>query len=251
MKKIEIKLDQVVKLLSFGDFPNKFELLNGYENLKKLFNSSFLQGSLPEIIRELRANLFYRQFKLDADPQFLKALVKKVDDFEIIDQLLKSSEIHYSEQEERVLDQRHYILFSLSLLEQDLKEARVPNEEGQLELDDVFKHYFEDLEKLKKIFSVETISIENINYFFESDLFDFISRASDCFDVKLVDLYRVLLEGTEINTKQDFIKHKNLLIKKASCARRNQEQLDYLSFSSILGTEIVAWAKTEKELRTI
>ncbi len=237
MKKVEIKLDQVVKLLSFANFPNKQELLNGYETLKKLFNSSFPQEALQEIIRGLRANPFYRQFKLDADPYFLKALINKVNDFEIIEQLLKSSEIHYSEQEEMVLEQRLNILISLSLLDQDLKEAKVPVREGQIELDRVFEVYFGDLEKLKQIFLAETISIENINWFFKSNLFDFISRTSDCFDVKLTNLYEVLLEGTEINTKQDFIEHKNILIEKASYARRNEDQFDYLSFSSILGTE--------------
>ncbi len=101
MKKLEIKLDIVVKILAFGDFPNKQALLDGHGKLKTLFKSSFSQESLPKIIRELKANAFYRQFKLDADPQFLKALVKKVTDFKVIEELLKFSEINYSQQEKR------------------------------------------------------------------------------------------------------------------------------------------------------
>lgn len=230
MKKLEIKLDIVVKILAFGDFPNKQELLDGHGDLKKLFNSSFSQESLLEIIRELKANAFYRQFKLDADPQFLKALVKKVTDFKLIEELLKFSEINYSQQEKMVLKQRRNILISLSLLEQDLKEDKVPDEEGQLELeDDFYEVYFEDLEKLKTILASESIFIKNINWFFESDLFEFISGASDCFDVELVDLYKMLLEGTEIKSIDDFIQHKQLLER-----AQKESSLDYNEFYAVL-----------------
>jgi hypothetical protein len=230
MKKLEIKLDQVVKLLLFGNFPNKQELLNGYENLKKLFNSPFPQEFFLEIISELRANPFYRQFKLDADPCFLKALVNKVNRFEIIEQLLQSSEINYSQQEEMVLEQRLNILISLSFLEQDLKEAKDSEEEGQLCLDDFFEVYFEELDKLKTILSSESISIKNIDWFFESDLFQFISGASDCFDVELVDLYKILLEDTEIKTKKDFISHKQIL----ENAKKEIRSFDYEAFYAVL-----------------
>jgi hypothetical protein len=236
MKNIINKLNQVVKLLSFGDFSNRQELLNAYESLKKIFNSPFSSESFPEIMRELKINLFYRQFKLDADPQFLKELVKKLADFTIIEAFLESPEIILSEQEKTILEQRRYTLVSLALLEQDLKEATIPNKEDQRDPDDFFDVYFEDLEKLKEIFSSESISIENINWFFESDLFELISGASDCFDVELTNLYEILLENTEIKTKKDFIAHKQLLEKS-----QKEKYLDYKEFYAIL-------SKTKKQL---
>lgn len=228
MKKIEFKLDQIIKLLSDKYFLNKQELLDGYENLKKLLTSSFPQEFLPKIIKELKANPFYQQFKLDADPQFLNAIVTKVTDFKIIEELLSSSEINYSQQETIVLEQRLNILISLSLLEQDLKEIKEIIDSEEDEEDDFFV-YFENLEKLKTILSSESVSIENIDWFFESDLFEFISGTSDCFDVKLVDLYKILLEYTEIKTSEDFIEHKELL-KKA----RKENPFDYNKFYAVL-----------------
>lgn len=229
MKKLEIKLDQIVKLPEFADFTNKQKLLNGYINLKKLFNSPFSQESLPKILKELRTNPFYRQCKLNTDPQVLKALVNKVNDFKIIEQLLKSTEIYYSQQEKMVLEERLNILFLLFLLERDLKRAKVLDEQGQLKLDVVFEVYFEDLEKLKKIFSSETIFFKNINWFFKSDLFKFISDASSYFTIKLVEFYKTLLEDTEIKTKKDFFEHKQLLEN-----AKKIESFDYKSFYAVL-----------------
>ncbi|MEN9447625.1 MAG: hypothetical protein RJA25_915 [Bacteroidota bacterium] len=225
MKKLEIKLDNVVKKLAFEDFPNKQELLDGHGDLKKLFNSSFSQESLLEIIRELKANAFYRQFKLDADPQFLKALVKKVTDFKVIEELLKFSEINYSQQEKRVLRQRRNILISLIFLEKNFhQEAKHFN-------DDFIEVYFEELEQLKKIFTTESISIKDIDWFFQSDLFQFVSKNPEFLDVELADLFKMLLEETEIKTIEDFIKHKQLLEK-----AQEENLIDYKKFYAVLSS---------------
>ena len=98
MTDIMIRLDEVLKLLSFGDFPNKQELFKAFENLKKIFNYPVSSESFPEIISALKSNLFYRQFELDGDPEFLKALVNKIHNFEVIEKiLLAPSKINYSQ----------------------------------------------------------------------------------------------------------------------------------------------------------
>lgn len=89
-------------MLSHGDFINHKESRNGFETLKKLFNASFSQEFLLENITKLKTNPFYRQLKLDSDSFYIKELINKVNDVEIIELLLKSSEINYSQQEELV-----------------------------------------------------------------------------------------------------------------------------------------------------
>ncbi len=242
MKKVMIKLNQVVKLLSFGDFPNKQELLQAFEDLKKIFNSPISPKLFQKIIKELKDNPFYRQFKLYADPIFLTALARKIDNFEIIEMVL--SEINYFPAEEMALKQRRNILISLALMEQDLQESKIPNQEGQY--DDFYDIYFDDLGKLNEIFSADSISIENIKWFFESDLFEFISGASDCFDVNLSDLYEMLLENTEIKTKKDFIAHKQLLEK-----AQKENYLDYKEFYAILSATKKQLAESLRNSPTI
>ncbi|TLY47754.1 MAG: hypothetical protein E6K54_05050 [Gammaproteobacteria bacterium] len=220
MKKVILKLDQVVKLLSYADFSNRKELLNGFETLKKLFNASLSQEFLLENITKLKTNPFYRQFKLDGDPCYMKELVRKVNDIEIIERLLKSIEIKYSQQEEWVIKQHLNNLISLSILKQDLNRGRK---------DEFFEVYLEDFEKLKKIISSELISFNDIQWFFDSDLFEFISSTSDCCDKELIDLYKTFLENTEIKTRKDFTKHDQLLK-----TTQNEKHINYKEYYDIL-----------------
>jgi len=144
----------------------------------------------------------------------LKALVNKIHNFEVIEKiLLAPSKINYSQTEEIVLKQRRNMLFSLALVEKDLKELGISGNENQPDLDDFFEVYFDNLEELKKMTSSKSISIDNIDWFLRSDLFELVLENSDYFDVKLTDLYEILLENTEIKTKKDFITHKQLLEK--------------------------------------
>ena len=87
MKKAEIKLDKIVNSLSLDTFSNNEALFNDYIKLKELLNSSVSPELLAEIIRQLKANLFYQEFKLNADSLFLKTLINKVTDFKIIEDL--------------------------------------------------------------------------------------------------------------------------------------------------------------------
>lgn len=244
MKNVITKLNHVVKLLSFGDFPNKQELSRAFEDLKKIYNFPISSELFPEIIKKLKDNPFYCQFKLYDDPLFLTALARKIDSFEIIKMILSSSEINYSPAEEVALKQRRNILISLALMEQDLQENKILNHEGQY--DDFYDIYFDDLGRLNEIFSADSISIENIKWFFESDLFEFVSGASDCFDVNLSDLYEMLLENTEIKTKKDFIAHKQLLEKALK-----ENYLDYKEFYAILSTTKKQLAESLQNSSTI
>lgn len=227
MKSVMMKLNHVVKLLSFGDFPKQQELFQEFESLKKIFNSPVSSELFPEIIKKLKNNLFYRQFKLYDDSLFLTVLARKIQNFKVMELILLSSEINYSLAEEMALKQRRNILLSLALLEQDLQENKVPNQEDHY--DDVYDIYFDDLGKLNEIFTADSIFIENIKWFFESDLFEFISGSPDSFDVKLTDLYGMLLENTKIKTSEDFIAHEQLLEE-----AQKKNYLDYKKFYAIL-----------------
>ena len=226
---IETKLSNLVKLLSLSNLPNQQKLLEGYENLKKLLSYS---QPLPHSVITLKTNPFYRQFKLDTDPQFLKVLINRAEDIPIIENLLKL-EINYSIYEEYALKQRLNTLIILSILEDDLEEA-AEYDESQNADEEEFEVYFEDLKELKAIFFAEKITPKNIEWFLHSDLFDFISNAADCFDASLIDIYQALLDSAEIKTKKNFIEHKTILIEKANKAIKDQEPFDIKGFLSVL-----------------
>jgi hypothetical protein len=230
---MEIKFKQILELLSFGNFPNNEELLQSYEALRKLLSISFSTESCLEIIKAVKNNQCYRQFKLETDPQFFKAIVSKVDKISMIEKLLELSlEINYSTPEKKVLHQQLNILILLSILDSDLKREAVfdEEEEDMDDQNDFFEVYFEEFKQLKETFFSERITPENIQWFLHSDLFEFISRAADCFDVDLEDLYQCMLENAYISTKKDFICHKQIL----ENARKEIYFFDYKAFYSIL-----------------
>lgn len=221
---IETKLKHILQLLSFAYYPNKKELLKRSEELNKILNPSVVIESFQEAITALKANQLYRQFKLEAEPEFFRAIVNKINDITMIEKLLCiPSEINYSESEKKVLDQRRAVLILLSILDDDLDE----NMDNQ---SNFFEVYFEDLKKLKEIFSSEYISSKNIEWFLHSDLFEFISEATECFDVNLEDLYECMLHNTDINTKKDFVYHKQIL----ENAKKEIQSFDYEAFYAVL-----------------
>lgn len=87
---IETKLFHMLQVLSFSEFPNKEELIQAYEKLKKIFIEPLFTESLIETINQLKSNLFYLEFELENDPQFFRAIIEKVDDTLMMDKLLES-----------------------------------------------------------------------------------------------------------------------------------------------------------------
>ena len=221
---IETKLKDILQSLNFYYFPNKKELLKSLEELNKILNHSVVIESFQEIITALKANQLYRQFKLEAEPEFFRTIVNKINDITKIEKLLSlSSKINYSESEKKVLDKRLATLIALSILDDDLDE-NMDNESN------FFEVYFEDLKELKKIFSSEYITPKNIAWFLHSDLFEYISEATDCFDVNLEDLYECMIQNTDINTKKDFSSHKQIL----ENAKKEIVSFDYEAFYDVL-----------------
>lgn len=230
MKKVEIKLDKIVNSLPLDTFSNNEALFNNYIKLKELLNSSVSPELLTDVIRQLKANLFYQEFKLNADSLFLKTLINKVIDFKIIEGLLHLSDIHFSQQEEKFLDQRIDTLSSLFFLEQELLELQKDqdaNNQENLEKN-FFGVYLQDMKKLKTILSSESTSLNNINWFFKSDLFEFMLGVADSSDVEPVDIYEALLENTEIETENEFRHHKKLL------GRIKNDKFEYQEFYAVL-----------------
>lgn len=247
---IETKLNHMLKLLPLNDSSNKEKLLEDYEEIKKLLNPSFSIKSFPETIRLLKANQFYQKCNLDTDPKIFKAIISKVDDITMIETLLSlCSEITYSEQEKNIFKQRLHILISLSILYGDLNKAAALEESETINNQVNFLEiYFSDFKKLKKMYSYEEITLENIVWFFNSNLFALLSETPDYFDTDLQDLYQSLLESTEINTGIDFITHKNILIGKYKKSQEEKEIFNYDGFYFILKEH---FENTIRELPTL
>lgn len=240
MKKVEIKLVKIVNSLPLDTFFNNETLFNNYIKLKELLNSSVSPELLADIIRQLKANLFYQEFKLNADSLFLKTLINKVTDFKIIEGLLRLSDIHFSQQEEKFLEQRIDTLSSLFSLEQELRELQEDQDTkdcSDLE-ENFFEVYLQDMQKLKTILSSESTSLNNINWFFKSDLFEFMLGVADSSDVEPVDIYEALLENTEIKTEKDFSQHKKLLGEVQNKNFEYQEFYEVLRNSSAISESI-------------
>ncbi|WP_342227221.1 hypothetical protein [Rickettsiella endosymbiont of Rhagonycha lignosa] len=232
MQKVEIKLDKIVNSLPLDTFANNQALFNDYIKLKELLNSPVSPELLADVIRQLKANLFYQEFKLNADSLFLKTLINKVTDFRIIEGLLKISDIHFSQQEEKFLNQRIDTLSSLFFLKEELLELQKDeNENDQKDPDlegNFFEVYLQDLKKLKTILSSASTSLSNIEWFFESDLFEFMLGVADSSDGEPVDIYEALLENTEIKTEKEFRDHKKLL------GRIKNDKFEYQEFYRVL-----------------
>ena len=233
MKKAEKKLNQIINSLSLNTLVKCKELVNDYRKLKELLYSPFPQESLVEIIRQLKTNSFYQEFKLEADPLFLKTIIIKISDYKIIEEL-QFSNINYSPQEEHFLDNRIDILASIFYLEQELLELKESQdkldekEQEDSKEDNFFGIYLEDIEKLKKMLCSEFTSLSNIEWFLKSDLFEFILNINDCSDVEPINIYQALLENTEILTKKEFIQHKELL------GKVEKEYFEYEAFYHVL-----------------
>ena len=193
---IETKLLHMFQILAFSKFPNKGKLIQSYEELKKIYIDPLCADSILETINIVKNNLFYKEFELQNDSQFFSAIIKKVDDFLTIDELLKSlSEIKYSAAEKEALEQQLPRVKVLLNLDNDLRK----------EAGDFYEMYSKDFSELKEILFSEKIYYKNLEWFLKSNFSNLIPGSSSFFTDSLHSVYTCLLKNVyPALTNEDF-----------------------------------------------
>lgn len=190
---IETKLFHMLQVLEFGEIPNKGELLEAYKKLKKIFIDPLCIESVLETINFLKNNLFYQEFELQDDPQFLSAIIKKIDDPCIVDKILENpTKIKYSDAEKEALEKLPRVKLLLHF-NNDLKQRT----------GDFYELYSENFNELKEILFSEVIHYKNLEWFL-NNFYKLILGSSDSFKASLYSVFKCLLgnarpELTEID----------------------------------------------------
>lgn len=205
--RIETIIFNIVSSQDFQKSAKQKELLQEAKSLINLFKSHIPSWNSIEIFLSLKANLFYQKFN---DRPFFKAFINKIEDSTTIKNILALN-INYSEAEKKALNNS----LSLSILYHDLKEEEKLYEGSQDKDENIFEIYFEDFKTLKTILSSEKVSPKDIEWFLDSDLFDFMSESED-FEITIKNIYRLLLANTEIKGNSEFNKHRAILAEKSS-----------------------------------
>ena len=208
---IEAKLDDLAKQLNASDSPNKQALLIGYQSLKAFLNCSLSLKLLKQAYSALKRNPFSEQFGLAED--LLKIYEDKVDSAKRTDTAIEAL---------------------LSNLEEDLNKEAGLDEDPE---DDISEVFFEDLDKLKSLFSCKVVTANDMEWFLHSDLFCLISESVACFTVALEDIYKALLRNVKTGEAEYFMEHKKILIEKANMAMENKEAFDRRAFFLILNAK--------------
>ncbi|MDQ8039765.1 MAG: hypothetical protein AAGB33_00105 [Cellulomonas sp.] len=112
-----------------------------------------------------------------------------------------------------------YTLELLNSVETDLKEVVEFSKDEGYEEDNFFEKHFQELDNLKTILFFDTIEQENIEWFFNSYLFDLIAAEPENFSVKLTDIYRLMIHDVKIVTNKDFNEQRQILLNKKNYRR--------------------------------
>lgn len=202
---VETKLFHMLQVLSLGEFQNKGELIQAYEELKKIFIDPLCTESILETINTLKNNLFYQEFELENDPQFFSTIIKKVDDLLAIDELLKSpSEIKYSDAEKQALEQGLPRVKLLLNLNNDLR-----NEAG-----DFYELYSEDFDELKEILFSEKFNYNSLEWFLKSNFSKLVPGSADSFKTSLHSVFMCLLKNASPKLTKGDVNSLTLIIQK-------------------------------------
>ncbi|MEN9449652.1 MAG: hypothetical protein RJA83_266 [Pseudomonadota bacterium] len=202
---IETKLLHMLQVLAFSEFPNKGALIQAYEDLKKIFISPLFTESLFETINGLKSNLFYKEFELEDDPQFFLAILKKVDDYLMLDEFLKSSsEIKYSNAEKKALEQGLSRAKLLLNLDNDLRNVA----------GDFYEMYSKDFDELKEILFSEKINYNSLKWFLKSNFSKLVPGSSSSFNDSLHNVFVCLLENASPKLTKGDVNSLTLIIQK-------------------------------------
>lgn len=202
---IKIKLRFFLKKINLATYPNKVILMKEHEALMSLLDSSISEKSCMEVIKKLKRNQVYIFFKLDKDPEFLKVLIKKILDPSILKAILNVSDINYSEGEKIILEKHLCIINLLSNLADDLKEFIKLSIQKLEEKENFFAEYFKELDRLKVVLLTEEIKIDDIKWFFNTNLFTLITFESKRFSITLTEIYHLMIQDINLSKKNILI----------------------------------------------
>ncbi|MFZ2484986.1 hypothetical protein [Rickettsiella endosymbiont of Litargus connexus] len=228
---IKIKLRFFLKKINLATYPNKVILMKEHEALMSLLDSSISEKSCMEVIKKLKRNQVYIFFKLDKDPEFLKVLIKKILDPSILKAILNVSDINYSEGEKIILEKHLCIINLLSNLADDLKEFIKLSIQKLEEKENFFAEYFKELDRLKVVLLTEEIKIDDIKWFFNTNLFTLITFESKRFSITLTEIYHLMIQDINLSKKKYFNNHCEILLDKKT---KEGKFFNYDSFFSIL-----------------
>jgi hypothetical protein len=201
---IETKLLHMFQILAFGKFPNKGELIQAYEELKKIYIDPLCTDSILETINTVKNNLVYKEFKLEDDPQFFSAIIKKIDDPFMIKLLENSTKIKYSAAEKEALEQLLPRVKLLLNLDEDLRK----------ETGDFYELYSKNFNELKEILFSEKIHYKNLEWFLKSNFSKLIPGSSDSFKTSLHNVFMCLLKNVSPELTKGHVNSLALIIQK-------------------------------------
>ena len=90
-------------------------------------------------------------------------------------------------------------------VENDLKKLKDETDEDLMD-------HLNDLKELKKIAVLTVIDIKHINWFLESAIFALMKEIPESFNIKLLALYKCMLNRIGDSTKEDYLKHNEKLL---------------------------------------
>jgi hypothetical protein len=223
-------LNRLLLRILYYNFPNSTFFVIEQERLVFLFEQAFARNSFNEAIKEFKLSQLYTVFKLDTKPQIFASILTKIYNYEIIREILYlASEIKFSKLEKKMLDVRFKALL-LASLEIDLKKTAPLAEQADYNPKNGVNR-FQEFERLNAIFSANAVSLSDIDWFFNSSIFNFITNKSESVRPKLNALYQILIQNAKLDTITEFNNHCRILLAKKTNAGMF---FDYNGFYTIL-----------------
>ncbi|BBB14856.1 hypothetical protein RVIR1_03360 [Candidatus Rickettsiella viridis] len=226
------KLFYLLKVIQSSNHPNRVLLSEEHKKLVALLNSGLIPYSVPKSTQTAKLNQVYNTFDLHIDPNVFKTIINKIVDCKIIEALLDMpTEISYSHEEKMVLHEKLSVLKLLASLKQDLKEIAEFGEKYENMQRGFFEQNFQELNYLK-ITLTRSVTIDDIEWFIYTNIFDLMMIESELFTVPPTYIYQLLIKNTEQPmSKKNFNEHCQVLLNKKTQAGQS---FNYGTFYSIL-----------------
>jgi hypothetical protein len=229
--RIKREISNLLNIIQSGNFLGKELLVKEHKKILDLLKLTASSDACINSIKAIKANLIYKMFKLAEDPNLIKLITSKIVEYKDLEKILNASDIVYSEKEKIGLNNRLNVLELAYRVEMDLNKAvETAKEEGH-EKPSFFSDHFEELASLKETLSSDAICPDDVEYFFNTRLFDLIAAEPYNFSVKLTDIYKVMIHNIKLVPTKKFDEQRKILLDKKT---KEGQVFDYEAFRSIL-----------------
>lgn len=144
-----------------------------------------------------------------------KTIVSKDRFIELLFQLEQDLEELKKEDEEDVLNHERKKTNSQNLPESEKKDKKMDGiSENEASEETFLGYHLEELKKLKKLSTLTTLEVKDIEWFFDTALFDLMNELPECFVIEPEEIYQCMLERIEITSKKYFQEHLTVLLRK-------------------------------------